>query len=188
MPMSCVYRLASSQYLAPHIAKHCHRFKRHYLPSEHVFPNAPDFSDVIARETVKAHESDVNAGIRFSEKTSPREDYWNRLTVHKLLLKLCSTKCWDLFIYDRVSFFFFSHPHYLKWKSNSVCLQRNAPLFMHDALFTDKPWIIWLFGTKSLKQISDVLERSQKTAWSLRFQLWKLAHPSCHPPTGSVFK
>lgn len=40
---------------------------------------------------------------------------------------LSCTKCWDLFIYDRVS-----PPHYLKWKSNSMCLQGNAPLFMQQ--------------------------------------------------------
>lgn len=124
----------------PNISKHCHRFKRHYLQSEHVFPDALDFSDVIVWEktcreffifffaaAVKKHRRAMlmqgSNGVR--RKPAPEkitETAWRCTSCC-----LSCTKCWDLFIYDRVS-----PPHYLKLKSNSMCLQRNVPHFMQQ--------------------------------------------------------
>lgn len=49
---------------------------------------------------VNMHDTNVNARIKYYSENQPERRLLKRLTLQKLLPKLCSPKCWNLFLDD----------------------------------------------------------------------------------------
>lgn len=101
---------------------------------------------------VNMHDTNVNARIKYYSENQPERRLLKRLTLQKLLPKLCSPKCWNLFLDDS---FFLSQSNstkpcssvhttntYNKYMCMCECVGnkhanmcRNVSPFMHQNLY-----------------------------------------------------